>query len=90
MPANAELLPDVLPAADVVAVDSIENIRRASREFGEHYGEDWSGVSSLADVVAGKIVRLARPRLTLFKTMGMGLSDLAVARLLLRAKGAVA
>lgn len=89
LPANAELLPDVLPAADVVAVDSIENIRRASREFGEHYGEDWSGVSSLADVV-GKILRLARPRLTLFKTMGMGLSDLAVARLLLRAKGAVA
>ena len=35
-----------------------------------------------ADVVVGKVVRPADPRLTVFKPMGMGLSDLAVAGLL--------
>lgn len=90
LPANAEFFGDVLPAADAVVVDSIENTRRASREFGEHYGENWSGVSTLADVVAGKTVRPTSPRLTLFKSMGMGLSDLAVARLLLRKTGTLA
>lgn len=89
LPDSAELLPDVLPAADAVVVDSIGNARRASRELGEHYGDDWSAVTRLADVVAGAVARPARPRLTVFKSLGMGLSDLAVARLLLRSAGVV-
>jgi hypothetical protein len=38
---------------------------------------------SFHDVVAGRTTRPERPRLTVFKSVGMGLSDLAVARLLL-------
>jgi alanine dehydrogenase len=85
LPANAELLPDVLPAADVVAVDSVENARRASRELQEHLSTGGEAPTPLADVVVGKVVRPDAPRLTVFKSMGMGLSDLAVARLLVPA-----
>jgi ornithine cyclodeaminase len=68
-------------------VDSAENARRASRELREHFddGADnggWDGVATLAEVVTGKATRPADPRCTVFKGMGMGLSDLAVARLL--------
>jgi ornithine cyclodeaminase len=83
LPDNAELRPGVLAAADVIATDSVENARRASREFREHFGEDQGAPTPLADVVAGKTTRPERPRLTVFKSVGMGLSDLAVARLLL-------
>jgi alanine dehydrogenase len=85
LPANAELLPDVLPAADVVVVDSVENARRASRELREHLDADGEAPTPLAEVVVGKVVRPPGPRLTVFKSMGMGLSDLAVARLLVPA-----
>jgi alanine dehydrogenase len=82
LPDNAELCPDVLPAADVVAVDSVENARRASRELRTHAADGGNDPTRLADVVAGTTTRPRHPRLTVFKSMGMGLSDLAVARLL--------
>lgn len=82
LPANAELHPDVLPAADLVAVDSIENARRGSRELREHLDAGGGTPTRLADLVLGKVPRPRNPRLTVFKSMGMGLADLAVARLL--------
>jgi ornithine cyclodeaminase len=65
-------------------VDSAENARRASRELREHFDGSggWDSVATLAEVVTGKAARPADPRCTVFKGMGMGLSDLAVARLL--------
>jgi alanine dehydrogenase len=83
LPANAEFDPALLAAADPTVVDSEPNARRGSRELTEH--DDWAEVSTLAQVVTGAVVRPERPRCTVFKGMGMGLSDLAVVQLLLTA-----
>ncbi|GAA4852926.1 ornithine cyclodeaminase family protein [Actinomycetospora corticicola] len=86
LPTHAELAPDVLAASALTVVDSEANARRGSRELREHLGADpaadWGSVHALAELVAGKTVRPPTPRLTVFKGMGMGLSDLAVADLL--------
>ena len=78
LPAKAEFAQDVFERADRVVVDDLENARRGSRELRERYGVDapsWPGVSRLSDVLAAGETRA----LTLFKGMGMGLSDLAMA-----------
>ncbi|MDL5158256.1 ornithine cyclodeaminase family protein [Actinomycetospora termitidis] len=82
LPTHAELLPDVLAATSLVVVDSEPNARRGSRELREHLDDEPGSVHTLAEVVVGKVARPAAPRLTVFKGMGMGLSDLAVATLL--------
>ncbi|MBP6706516.1 MAG: ornithine cyclodeaminase family protein [Achromobacter sp.] len=82
LPAKAEFAQDVFERADRVVVDDLENARRGSRELRERYGVDassWPGVSRLSDVLAAGETRAPDARLTLFKGMGMGLSDLAMA-----------
>ncbi|ROS44403.1 ornithine cyclodeaminase family protein [Amycolatopsis thermoflava] len=82
LPSHAEFHHELLDDTDLTVVDSEPNARRGSRELREHYGDDWSAVRTLAEVVTGKAARPDRPHRTVFKGMGMGLSDLAVARLL--------
>ena len=82
LPAKAEFAQDVFERADRVVVDDLENARRGSRELRERYGVDassWPGVSRLSDVLAAGETRAPDARLMLFKGMGMGLSDLAMA-----------
>lgn len=82
LPTNAEFDPDLLRGSALTVVDSEPNARLGSRELREFYGDDWTAVRTLGDLVAGKVARPPRPRCTVFKGMGMGLADLAVARLL--------
>lgn len=81
LPANAEFRQDVFDRARLIAVDDVTGVQRASREFIERFGAggDWSTVHPVSDVIAGKVHRPAGCDLTLFKAMGMGLSDLSVA-----------
>lgn len=79
LPRNAEFDSTLLARADLAVVDNMENARRSSREFNEFYGDDWSRVATLGDLVIGKVARPGSPRLTIFKGLGMGLSDLAAA-----------
>jgi ornithine cyclodeaminase len=88
LPAKAEFAQDVFERADAVVVDDLENARRGSRELRERYGADapdWPGVSVLADWLAAGRLREPAARLTIFKGMGMGLSDLALARVVYEA-----
>lgn len=81
VPARVEFTIDIFPRCAVIAVDNIDNIRNLSAEFREYYGEDadkWSDVRSIGSVVAEGLTRPADADLTLFKAMGMGLSDLAL------------
>ncbi|OZI77675.1 ornithine cyclodeaminase family protein [Bordetella genomosp. 12] len=83
LPARAEFAQDVFDSADLVVVDDIENARRGSRELRERYGSGaapWEGVEVLSDLLARKYQRPPEAQLTVFKAMGMGLSDLALAR----------
>ena len=86
LPTHAEFAPGLLAESALTVVDSEPNARRGSRELREHFGsgpdDDWGAVRTLADVVTGKVARPVDPRCTVFKGMGMGLSDLAVGRLL--------
>ncbi|OLT33712.1 ornithine cyclodeaminase [Rhodococcus sp. CUA-806] len=86
LPKNAEFEPQLLADADLVAVDSIENARRSSREFREFFGDDWSPVHTLGQLLADDTTRPSGARLTVFKGLGMGLSDLAMAILAIEAK----
>lgn len=79
LPGNAEFDPALLADADLTVVDSIANARRSSRELTEYYGEDWARVKTLGDLLTGAVVRPLHPALTIFKGLGMGLADLAVA-----------
>jgi ornithine cyclodeaminase len=82
LPKNAEFLPNLFDRSDMVVVDNLDNARKASREFRDHYGENdeaWRSVMVLGDVLAKKTSRPANCDVTLFKPMGMGLSDLSVA-----------
>lgn len=92
LPANAEFLPNVFDRASWIAVDDLTGVQRASREFIERFGQngDWSSVTPIGQIIAGQHRRPERVDLTLFKAMGMGLSDLSVALLALeraRARG---
>ena len=83
LPAKAEFAQDVFERADRVVVDDLENARRGSRELRERYGADgapWPDVAVLSDWLATGQARPGDARLTIFKGMGMGLSDLAMAR----------
>jgi ornithine cyclodeaminase len=92
LPANAEFHQDVFERASWMAVDDIPNLQRGSREFIERAGSggDWTAVQPIAEVIAQGRKRPAGCDVTLFKSMGMGLSDLSVALMALeraRAQG---
>jgi ornithine cyclodeaminase len=81
-PERREFARDLFTRAELVAVDTIESTRRSSSEFIDWYdgvrGGDWSPVRRIADLVARHVTGPEAPDLTLFKAMGMGISDLAV------------
>jgi alanine dehydrogenase len=82
VPTGAEVAADVLARCTRVVADSPEQARKLSRELIEFYGEGgngWTRVSRLADVVAKDERRTADDDVTLFKALGMGVSDLSLA-----------
>lgn len=84
LPANAELHQDVVARAGFIAVDDVAGVQKASRELidffekGEGKGQ-WDRVHSLGKMIADGASPPASMDLTLFKSMGMGISDLSVA-----------
>ncbi|MCS8129885.1 ornithine cyclodeaminase family protein [Pseudomonas aeruginosa] len=84
LPGNAEIFPDVFERAKSIVVDDITNTRKASREFIDYFGADdeaWARVQPLSSVIQQRAAKTGAGDITLFKAMGMGLSDLAIARL---------
>lgn len=84
LPANAELHQDVVARAGFIAVDDVAGVQKASRELidffekGEGKGQ-WNRVHSLGKMIANGERPPASTDLTMFKSMGMGISDLSVA-----------
>ena len=80
-PDRAELCRSTLARATRVVVDDLPAARRQSRALADFYGsadEAWSGVETLAAVVAAKRGREAGSGITVFKSIGTGLADLAL------------
>ncbi len=81
VPSRAEIAQDVLARSTRIIADSIPQARKLSRELIEFLGADaagWRGVQSLAAVAAAGRPRSPSDDLTLFKSLGMGVSDLAL------------
>lgn len=82
LPGKAEIDQDVFERTSMVIVDSIANARKGSQELIDRFGtadEAWDSVQTLGQVIAQGAGRPAGADITLFKPMGMGLSDLSVA-----------
>jgi len=90
-PEREEFTQDVFDRVSAIAVDMVESVKSLSAEFQKRFGSgDWSKVRPLSELVAAKVERPPGADITLFKAMGMGLSDLALGIEILsrvRAKG---
>jgi ornithine cyclodeaminase len=87
-PERREFAQDLFARATQVAVDTLPAVRELSAEFIDWYdgtqGGDWSKVQRICDVVAAERRRLAGTDISLFKPMGMGISDVSLGIEILR------
>ncbi len=79
-PTGAEVGADVLSRCSRIVVDSLPQAQRFSRELADCFGPEGSPdrVRSLASLVASARPRAEAEDLTLFKSLGMGISDLSL------------
>lgn len=91
-PERAEFEPALLERAAVTAADSVPQVRRLSREFMDAFGSDeqaWARLLPLSSLLKRGEGRPADADLTVFKAMGMGISDLSLGiEILSRARAA--
>lgn len=87
VPKRVEFEPAILARCVTVAVDTIDGVRNLSNEFQAYYGGgggSWDDVVPISRLIAENYKRPAEADLTLFKAMGMGMSDLALGIEILR------
>ncbi len=77
-PDREEFAQDVFAQATLVAVDNLPGVQQLSREFMTHYAAGWDGVMPLSKLIASGRKRAAQDDVSVFKAMGMGISDLAL------------
>lgn len=77
-PEREEFTQDLFDRTDAIAVDNVGSVQALSAEFAKRFAGDWSPVRPLSAVIAAGADRPADADLTMFKAMGMGLSDLAL------------
>jgi len=80
VPSRVEFTQDIFPRCASIAVDSLPQVQKLSREFMDYFGADkgWERVKPLSQVLSEGKRRPAGADLTLFKAMGMGISDLSL------------
>jgi ornithine cyclodeaminase len=81
-PEREEFSQDLFARAGLIAVDDPATARRLSRELSLYLdaaGERALPITPLSDVVAGGRKRAPGEDISIFKAMGMGVSDLALA-----------
>ncbi len=91
VPARSEFTDDVFPRCASIAVDTVEGVKELSREFIDYFGSgraSWERVQPVSEVIRSGRRRGRDADLTLFKAMGMGIADLAVAVEVLKASDA--
>jgi ornithine cyclodeaminase len=88
VPSRAEIAQNVLARCSRIVVDSLPQAQKLSKELIDFIGppdrEGWKQVMSLAELVAARKSRAAGDDITLFKSLGMGISDLALGMQLYR------
>ena len=80
---RAELTPDAVLRADVIAVDDVSQAREEAGDLVMAGEAVWSRVVPLADVVVSKARgRLGDESITIFKSLGIAVEDLVLAKLI--------
>ena len=81
LPSHAELDRAVVDEAGLVVVDNVVNAQATSRELRDVFGNarPWNEVKTLGSVIAEGRKRDGTVGVSVFKSVGMGLSDLAIA-----------
>ena len=80
-PERAEFSQDIFPRCKTIAADSKPAVEKLSREFMEQFGgtpANWQAVTRISTIVANQTKREKNDDLSLFKAMGMGISDLSL------------
>lgn len=80
-PERAEFAADLLPRCSLIIADSVPQVRNLSRELIDAFGKNeaqWARVKALSQIVASGAPRPRGADVTLFKAMGMGISDLSL------------
>ncbi|HEY6721190.1 MAG TPA: ornithine cyclodeaminase family protein [Burkholderiales bacterium] len=78
-PDREEFAQDVFARATLIAVDNLAGVQQLSREFMTHYSSSgWQEVMPLSGLIASGRRRSGTDDVSLFKAMGMGISDLAL------------
>ncbi len=78
-PDREEFTQDMFARVTAVAVDNVSGVQALSREFMTYYGRaGWETVQPLSKLIASGRRRTDKDDITLFKAMGMGISDLAL------------
>ncbi|HUI26247.1 MAG TPA: ornithine cyclodeaminase family protein, partial [Candidatus Kryptonia bacterium] len=78
-PDRVEFTDDVFARCDAVVADSVPSVQKLSREFVDYFSDgEWRQITPLSTIVAERRARPHDADLTLFKAMGMGVSDLAL------------
>lgn len=84
-PDREEFAQDVFARATLVAVDNLPGVQQLSREFMTRYAPvGWDKVMPLATLAGSGRRRGQQDDVSLFKAMGMGISDLALGAELVR------
>ena len=88
VPERMEFEIGLFDRATTIAVDSVESVARLSREFRLRFGAQespgWEQVRPISALIAAQQRRRVSDDVTIFKAMGMGLSDLALGLKILR------
>jgi ornithine cyclodeaminase len=82
VPGRRELARDVFERAGMIVVDSIPQARKLSSELIDFYGQDegrWAELQSLSAILASEKRPSPNSGITIFKSLGIGISDLALA-----------
>ena len=85
---KAEIDTTVVRRADHIVCDSVDACRLEAGDFVAALEKgifDWSRAVNLADVVTGRVAVHRRERITLFKSVGLAIEDLAVAAVIWQA-----
>jgi alanine dehydrogenase len=81
VPSRAEIAQDVLARSARIVTDSVSQAQKLSRELIDYFGKDpsgWNTVQPLSRTVADRASRNPAEDLTLFKALGVGISDLSL------------
>ena len=89
LPKRVEFDQDIFPRCQEIVVDSVIGVQTVSREFIDYAREDdglWHNVRSISSVISGDRNLAVGGDITLFKSVGMGISDLAIASKILKSR----